>query len=416
MQQPLKRQVGAMLRVGVIVVALTISIALSGCSTLARRDAVPAEWTQQAEPDEAPGSRFWPDLQPSAPEISALRTLPEPPEQSALAAASGARPTLNYLAISGGGDNGAFGAGLLVGWTAQGSRPMFDVVAGVSAGALIAPFAFLGPEYDNTLRRLWSTVDRDDIFHAKNVYAALTSDGLTDNRPLAALIATYVTPELLAKIAAEYAKGRSLFIGTTDLDAEQPVIWDMGAIASSKNPHALDLFRKIMLASTSLPGLFPPVMIDVDLAGRHYQEMHVDGGVMRTVFMLPTLLSRNSLRSTTVDYVYRHIYVIDNQRIERSWTSTHRRTGIIALRALDAMGAAETGNDLFRLQVLAQAEGAELSVAYLGSGFIYPHLSMFATDYMAHLFDFSFQLAVTGTPWYKVPFSASGSAVAQSFR
>jgi predicted acylesterase/phospholipase RssA len=399
----------------IIVAGLLFGMALSGCSALARRDAVPVRWTQEAQPIEAPGSRYWPDLESPSIEITTLPDVSSPSGESDPIGRPNGQPTANYLALSGGGDNGAFGAGLLVGWTAQGTRPSFDVVAGVSAGALIAPFAFLGSQYDNTLRRLWSTIGSNDIFHVKNIYAALTSDGLTDDRPLAALIATYVTADLLAKIAEEYAKGRLLFIGTTDLDAEQPVIWDMGAIASSKSPHALELFRKIMLASTSLPGLFPPVMIDVDLAGKHYQEMHVDGGVMRTVFMLPTLFARTNLPLKDADSTVRHIFVIDNQKIQRPWTSTHRRTGTIALRALDAMGAAESQSDLYRLQVLAHAEGAELSVAYLGPEFTYPHRSMFATDYMAHLFDFSCRLAAAGTSWLKTPFGTQESVVAQSF-
>jgi predicted acylesterase/phospholipase RssA len=194
---------------------------------------------------------------------------------------TGALPPVYFLAVSGGGDNGAFGAGLLNGWTETGTRPEFKLVTGVSTGALIAPFAFLGPDHDGTLKRFYTTLAPSDILEMRSLLAAITSDALADNAPLWQLVENVVDQALLDAIAAEYNdKGRLLLVATVDLDARQSVLWNMTKIAASDDPKALELFRSVMIASAAIPGTFPPVMIDVELDGQAYQEMHVDGGTM----------------------------------------------------------------------------------------------------------------------------------------
>jgi predicted acylesterase/phospholipase RssA len=310
-------------------------------------------------------------------------------------------PPADFLAISGGGDLGAFGAGLLIGWTQYGDRPQFKLVTGVSAGALIAPFAFLGPKYDDVLRTVCTSIGPRDIFHARNIIAALSSDAFADSRPLAAIIAKYVTRDLLTSIAQEYAKGRLLLIGTTNLDARQPVVWNMGEIASSADPRALELFRKVMLASTAIPGMFPPVMIDVEVDGRHYQEMHVDGGVLTQVFLAPPSLVQE-LNDPTGPYAReRHVYVIRNGRVEPRWLSVPRRSTKVARRALETLIDAQGINDLYRLKVEAEREGEEFSVAYIDAQFNYSHPTEFAPDFLRHLFQYSNALAARGYPWHK---------------
>jgi hypothetical protein len=172
-------------------------------------------------------------------------------------------PPESLLAISGGGDNGAFGAGVLVGWSESRTRPSFKIVTGISTGALIAPLAFAGPEYDPLLAEMYTTIDQTNIFEKRPIVAGLLSDALADSRPLQNLIAKYVDANLMARIAEESRRGRALVIITTNLDAGVPVIWNIGAIAESERPEAIDLIRKILLASASIPGFFPPVMFDV---------------------------------------------------------------------------------------------------------------------------------------------------------
>jgi predicted acylesterase/phospholipase RssA len=161
-------------------------------------------------------------------------------------------------------------------------------VTGVSAGALIAPFAYLGPAYDEVVRRVATSIGPGDVFQDRNRIAGLLSDGMASSAPLRRLVEKYITPELFAEIAQEYSKGRALQIATTDLDAGRQVTWNMGAIASSTALGALKLFRDIMVASTSIPGAVSPVMINVEVAGKRYQEMHVDGGVITQLFAYPS--------------------------------------------------------------------------------------------------------------------------------
>jgi len=350
----------------------------------------------------AGGTRYWPDidLQPILKNVAQaadrerawfFQTNPS----------AGRLPAAHYLAISGGGDDGAFGAGLLIGWTARGDRPVFKVVTGISTGALVAPFAFLGPQYDNVLEAVCSHIDRRDIFRSRGLAAILTGESLTDDTPLAHLLEKYITPAVLRDIAREYAKGRLLFIGTTDLDVRQAVVWDMGAIASSGDPGAIDLFRKVVLASASIPGIFPPVMIDVKLADKQYQEMHVDGAVTKQVFLfpaqfIPALQSANPLNERE-----RHMYIILNGRIDAEWQTVTRRTSTVAGRAVSAMLQRQAVDDLFHLQMVAEQDGIDFNVAYIDDKFAYPRKRSFAADYMQRLFRYSMDEAVTGISWRK---------------
>jgi hypothetical protein len=313
-------------------------------------------------------------------------------------------PPASLLAISGGGDAGAFAAGILAGWTAHGNRPEFRVVTGISTGALIAPFAFLGPQYDHALRSAFTSARSEDIFHRRKMLVGLASDGMADSGPLTRLVAKYVTPEMLVAVADEYAKGRVLEIGTTDLDSGRPVTWNMGAIASSDAPGALDLFRKIIIASTSIPGEVSPVMIDADIDGKHFQEMHVDGGVITQVFLYPPRILKELHRVTGRPYRRElHAYVIRNGRLEPEWSDTERHTLSIGGRAISALIQAQGINDLQRIYQTARQDGVDFNLAYIGSDFNYPHNEDFDPEYMKRLFDYAYQLSAKGYPWHKAP-------------
>jgi predicted acylesterase/phospholipase RssA len=390
------------IRRGLFGIIVLFSITLQGCGVLPRRDAVPPMLTKQAVTSVCPGTRYWPNLDLAPLFQNAIDSNDR--ERAALSREGEAMrdlPPAYYLAISGGGDEGAFGAGLLVGWTIRGNRPEFKVVTGISAGALIAPFAFLGPQYDKVLRSVSMSIGPRDIFHVRNILAAISSDAFADDTPLASMIEKYVTREVLAAIAREYAKGRVLLIGTTNLDSRQPVVWNMGAIAASEDPRALELFRKIVLASASIPGVFPPVMIDVEVDGRQYQEMHVDGGVITQVFLFPPAFVERLRGNRSVKERARNVYVILNSRIDPQWQAVARRSTHVARRALEALIEAQGINDLYRLQVIAQQEEEHFNIAYIGEEFNYPHGHMFATDYLRHLFGYSYQLAMNGDPWRK---------------
>jgi hypothetical protein len=312
-------------------------------------------------------------------------------------------PPAVALAISGGGDNGAFGAGLLNGWTVAGDRPEFKMVTGISTGALIAPFAFLGPAYDETLKEVYTNISGEDISEPRNILAAVFSDAMADNAPLWRLLEKHITRELLDAIAAEYIrKGRLLLVGTTDLDAQQPVIWNMTAVAASGSPKALELFRTIMVASAAIPGAFPPVLIDVYADGERYQEMHVDGGAMTQVFIYPPSMDIQKVRAATHQRE-RKVYIIRNSRLDAEWSQVERKTMSIAGRAISSLIQTQGIGDLDRIYLITRRDGAEFNLAFIPATFNAPHKKEFDTEYMRRLFSLGYDLAAKGYLWEKTP-------------
>ncbi|KAA0953954.1 patatin-like phospholipase family protein [Pseudomonas sp. ANT_H12B] len=374
-----------------------------GC--LQRREAVPQTLTEKAVIPGIPDARYWLDHD-LAPFIRDA-TLANHREVEALDSEGlqyDMLPQAYYLAVSGGGDAGTFAAGIIAGWTLHGTRPMFKVVTGISAGALVAPFAYLGPEYDRIILGICSAIGPKDVFRSRNMLTRLASDGIADSKPLARLIAKYITAEVLVAITAQYAKGRLLMIGTTDLDAGRPVTWNMGAIASSGAPGALDLFRNIMVASMSIPGAVSPVMIDVEVDGKQFQEMHVDGGVLTQVFLYPpgTVMALNNVIGARIRRE-RHFYVIRNGKLEPQWSGTKRRTLSIGGRAISTLIQTQGISDLDRIYRIAQQDGADFNLAYIGSDFDIARNRKFDGEYMKRLFDYAFQLSAKGYPWHKSP-------------
>ena len=399
-----------------ITVLFTVLLSLlQGCATPSRLGAVPVKDTTRASIPGIPNARFWVDADLNPLIREDIKEFEREEVEWAREGHRGPLPPANYLAISGGGDDGAFGAGLLVGWTQAGDRPTFKLVTGVSTGALIAPFAFLGSEYDDPLRAVYTQVTPQDIAIQRGLLAALPSDAIADNQPLFTLISKYFTPDLLARIAEEHRKGRLLFIGTTNLDARRPVVWNMGAIAEAAghNPQALELFRRILLASAAIPGEFPPVMFDVEVDGKPYQEMHVDGGAMRQVFLYPANLSATA-RQEGIQVFARRVrkaYIIRNARLDPDWATVERSTLTIAGHAISALIETQGIGDLYQLYVLAQRDHLDFNLAYIGADFTVEHQEDFDPRFMRALFDYGYQLGRKGYPWQKVP---PGLAVAKN--
>lgn len=368
-----------------------------------RQAAVPAGLTEEATVlDGLQNARYFADTQvPKMTKEGYAALARERAHLGLTAAAAGPMPPANFLAISGGGDDGAFGAGLLVGWTERGGRPEFKLVTGISTGALIAPFAFLGPRYDDVLRELFTGIGPSDIFESRFMLAAFFDDAFSDTSPLFRLISRYVDDRMLADIAREYQNGRLLMIGTTDLDAKRPVVWNIGAIAASGRPGALELFRRILLASAAVPVAFPPVMIDVDAGGKRYQEMHVDGGAIAQTFLYPATISAGlDLRHGPLARE-RHAYVIRNARLDPEWASVDRRVFSIAGRAVSTMIHFSGQNDIFRLQNTARQDGVDFNLAYIGRDFTVEHVRDFDRPYMRALFEYGRKQILAGSAWHK---------------
>ena len=378
---------------------IVTALLLTGCASYIRLDPPPATETEDLPVLGIPNARFWFDADPTPLEREGRMMVAR--EQ---AAAQG-RPlgAQNFLALSGGGDNGAFGAGLMLGWTASGTRPQFNLVTGISAGALIAPFAFLGPDYDEALRDVFTGQRPQDILLLPHqmaaAFALLFGEAIADTSPLSRLIARHANEAMLAAIAAEYAKGRLLLIGTTNLDVQRPVVWNIGAIAASGHPDALSLFRRILLASASIPGAFPPVLVEVQHQGRTFQEMHVDGGASMQVFLYPPSVNPSGQRSQRL----RTAHVIRNGRVDVEASRTPRGVLSITRRSAATLLHYSGLGDISRIHLTTLRDGIGFRVAYIGREFDHPRREPFDPAYMRALFDYGFERGLLGDGWRSEP-------------
>lgn len=285
-----------------------------------------------------------------------------------------------WLILSSGGEDGAFGAGFMKGWTASGQRPNFSVVTGVSTGALMATYVFAGSKYDQELGDSYNNITAADVFEL-----GLTPESLTDNWPLADTIAKRVTPQLLADITAEYRKGRRLFVTTTSLDTGRPVAWNMGAIAAYGNEQSLKLFRQILLASSALPAIFPPVYFDVEAGAKKFKEMHVDGGVNGPLYFGPeSYLDPGENQKIPAT----EIYAILNGSPAPDFYPPMRSTTAILGRAFSV--ALKKGA---RVQIALAYQAAKrnqipLHVAVVDGGFTRVSTGLFEKDYMRDLYQY----------------------------
>jgi hypothetical protein len=377
---------------------------LSACSLPIRQPAVPRDQTARATVLGLPNERFLIGQGSAAITQEYVAALER--RRAFLGLGPGATlPAMDLLAVSGGGEDGAFGAGLLNGWTLEGSRPVFNLVTGVSTGALTAPFAFIGPAADAPLKNVYTGVTLADIATARGMMAALFDDAMSDTAPLFGTISRELGDNLLAAIAQGYREGRLLLIGTTNLDTQLPVIWNIGAIANSGDPRAPNLIRRILLASAAIPGVFPPVLFDVEVDGRKYQELHVDGGAVAQAFLYPPAVGAQrqaNIRARRPVPPLR-AWMIRNARIDANWASTNRRTLSIAQRAVSTMTAASGYNDAVRIWLNAQRDGVEFRMAYIGSDFGVVYDQPFDQTYMTPLFNYGFERARAGYPWSRQP-------------
>ncbi|MEM6603001.1 MAG: patatin-like phospholipase family protein [Pseudomonadota bacterium] len=386
-----------------------VMICMAGCVSLPQRASVPQALADKAllEGMDRP-VRIWGDESPPGIEEEiAIRN------RQALSRFGGTdpkevskqTPELSFLAISGGGADGAFGAGLLNGWTAHGSRPEFEIVTGVSTGALIAPFAFLGSDYDDELKEAYTKLSSKNIIETGvfNILEAIFGGiAIGDTTPFARTIRQYATREMFDKIAEEHNKGRRLFIGTTNLDAERSVIWDIGRLANSGAPDALFMFHKILRASAAIPGAMPPVIFDVTANGRNYQELHVDGGVTSQVFIYPVELELNKYIPKE-DRENRRLFVIRNSKITPEYNPVKTSLFDISAESIGALIKNQGIGDLYKLSKIAERDGFLFHFATVPSEFNAKSHEAFDPDYMSALYDLGYKMAIEGYPWRNDP-------------
>lgn len=376
-----------------------VSICLSACADKPALPPIPAELVDAAQVPGFDPVRQWGD----APGVVARSAwaeggLPSPPTPP-----SGSHGPLNVLAISGGGSNGSFAAGLLTGLTAAGDRPDFHVVTGVSVGALTAPFAFLGPQYDGALRELCSNLSSGNTFVQKPLLVAYLSDALASDQRLASIIAKAVDDSVRRAIADEHRKGRRLFVATTHVYAGRPVIWDIGAIASSGRPGALHLIHRVLLASAAAPILLPPVYFEVEAAGQRYHEMHVDGGLTREAFVGPPGLDWVAAADALGTAESTHFYVIRNGRARAEYMVMAPSVLPLGQHAMHQLSQSLGLADLYRIYLRAQQDHAAFHAAWIGSDFAAPWSDWHDAGYIKALFDYGYARAVKGDAWHSLP-------------
>ena len=387
-------------------------LATAACSFPERGTGVPSANTTEALPLGIANVRFYADGDASLMVAEGQRSFER---ELAILKAEGKSttrlPVANYLAMSGGGDNGAFGAGLMKGWTESGTRPEFKMVTGVSTGALIAPFAFLGPDYDVSLREVYTTMTPEKVFKMRGLMAALYDDAMADTGPLAQVIASYADQKMFDAIAREYAKGRLLLIGTTDLDAQRPVIWNIGALAASGHPQALDLFRKILRASGRHPRRLPAG------DGRRRDQRHqVPGDACRRRRHRPALPLSAEHRPQGRGREARAPRPISSAtaRLAPNYSASDRRTFSIAGRAIETMLVSSGKNDVLRTYFVTQRDGVDYNLAYIGNDFSAPKKGEFDQAYMTALYEYGYQQARENREWHKMPPGLEAAAAARA--
>jgi hypothetical protein len=310
------------------------------------------------------------------------------------------------LALSGGGMYGAYTVGVLSGWTATGTRPTFDVVTGVSTGGLIATAAFLGPEYDRPLAQKYTTITDRDVYRRRPAAAALISDSVADSAPLKRMIDAEVNDDIMRAVAQAHLSGRRLYVGTTNVDTRRLVIWDMGAIAASGRPDAKDLYRKVLLASASAPGFLPPVEIEVEVNGRRFTELHVDGGATTGVFLRASTLQvdREALKAGRQPLAGSDAYVIVAGKLYADPACTDRRALRIGESSLRSLLYAQTRSELFRIYALCSLGGMRFHLAAVPEDFPISGESMsFDPAEMRRLYEAGYAAATGGRAWRDTP-------------
>ena len=321
------------------------------------------------------------------------------------ASANPNRPT-KVLALSGGGMYGAYSTGILAGWTATGKRPCFDVVTGVSTGGLIATFAFLGSDYDPKLVDLYTNVCSRDIYRKRVIGSALWSDSAASSAPLKKLIDTHLDDSIFQAVATAHKSGRRLYVGTTNIDSRRLVIWDLGAIAASGRPDSHSLYRKILLASASPPGFMPPVPIEVELNGKKYIEMHVDGGATTGVFLRASTLhlDRASLKAGEQPLAGSDAYVVVAGKLYADPACVQQRALRIGESSLTSLLASQVRGELFRIYSLCILGGMKYHLAAVPEDFRTDGDAMgFDPEEMRRLYDLGHAAATGGQAWRDTP-------------
>lgn len=399
--------VGRLNRPGPIIGLGLIAIAtIIGCTGAGRIGRNPLEGERSLQ--DLRNSAGWYDLEAQ----NAFRDTIRSEDLAAFAAQSRAArkpaqplPQKNILILTGGGSYGAYSAGVLVGWSESGTRPVFDVVTGTSTGALIGCFAFLGPEFDGELRRVYTCMRNDDLYRKRRFPFSLLSDSISDSAPLSRMIEHAITDDRVQLMGAEYRKGRRFYVGTSDLDTRRSVIWDVTAMAARDTPGDRDLIRNVLLASTSIPGFFPPVNIPVYVDGVRHVERHIDGVTSSSMFFAPPWVPPEQRTGLPAGWLYgSDIYILVAGKLYADPAPVKARTVAIASQAVSTILYDQCRGDLQRLFLLSILTGMNYNVSSIPEDLTAPESSTdFKPEEMGPLFEAGVAWARNKNKWRDTP-------------
>ncbi len=374
-------------KIGIVALALLVS----ACVNVETRTPFNANMLADAKIAGFENIRLYVDA--SAADVSAARAmyLPETGKD---------RP--NYLALSAGGEGGAYGAGYLNGWTRRGDRPAFDVVTGVSAGALIAPFAFVGSSVDAELAAFFQDGMASQLNQRNSLLQGVFGQSLYPSGPMSLLIKSQVNDDLIDQVADRHRAGARLLVLTTNLDAGRGVVWNIGAVAASDQPTRYDLFRSVLQASASVPAFFPPTEIVSQSSGTQLTELHVDGGTIRQLLFLPDAALSNSVAQALLPRQKPVLYVIINQRLEPDFMMTRDQTLAVGRRAYSVLINASTRETLTAEYEFATAQGIQFQMTHIPASLVEQVGKPADQAYIEAAFDLGLTDGANGQ-WFSTP-------------
>ena len=311
----------------------------------------------------------------------------------------------DILTLTGGGSRGAFGTGLILGWTDKGNIPKFDIITGISTGAVMAPFIFLGEEELKKVEYFYTKMHTENVF--VSTWSSFFGYGYIMNaKPLKKLFKKNFDKAFLDKVTQEHKKGRRLYIGTTNIDTGQLTVWDMGAIASSDREDKYQRFADIVYASSALPVYLPPQYMSVDVDGKDYYQMHIDGGIYAQVFMIGLLVNWGEVlefdKSDNTDFNVT-LYTVANRKYRQR--DIYQPVEQAPFSIIEAYVLTEMDllfdRSVYRLYKSCEKKGFKFRMASIPDKM--PDVITVPTEFkpkeMIELFNIGYQLGKTDIPW-----------------
>ncbi|WP_102313281.1 patatin-like phospholipase family protein [Vibrio cyclitrophicus] len=308
---------------------------------------------------------------------------------------------LNILALSGGGANGAFGAGILIGLEESGQLKDYSIVTGISAGALMAPFVFIGGDAFSKMKKVMLNINDKSVLGKKNFLNTVFKDAFTDGEHLYQFIAEAFPEPMIEQIATQHRSGKRLFIGTTHFDSGELVIWNVGAIANSDMPNKSELIYKVLAASASIPGVFPPQFINVEHEGVIFEELHVDGGLATQVFFNPSNFDYQQISDSLGLETSPQLDIIRNGSLKAPYHSLRDKGLDLVAKSVSSLTLAQTRGDLYRMKYICEINNIDMQFTYMEHDFSYAKRTkdMFAEHYLLTIYKYGYHKATRGKPW-----------------